>query len=84
VTGNSDVGGVVGWNDQSIVGKSYSTANTTGRTSRVGRLVGEDRRKGIVSSSFWDTETGGQATSDGGTGEATAEMKSIAAFSEVP
>ena len=36
---------------------------------------------GGASNSFWDTETSGQATSDGGTGKSTAEMQSIATFS---
>jgi hypothetical protein len=36
---------------------------------------------GTVSNCFWDTETSGQSTSDGGTGKTTAEMKSIATFS---
>jgi hypothetical protein len=34
-----------------------------------------------VSDSFWDTETSGQATSDGGTGKTTAEMQDITTFS---
>jgi len=33
-----------------------------------------------MSNSFWDTETSGQATSDGGTGKNTTEMQDIAAF----
>jgi hypothetical protein len=51
VSGNVDVGGLVGWNDAT------------------------------VSTSFWDTETSGQATSDGGTGKTTAEMQDTATFS---
>jgi hypothetical protein len=35
-----------------------------------------------VSNSFWDTQTSGQAGSDGGTGKTTAEMQDIATFSE--
>jgi len=46
---------------------------------RVGGLVGQN--DGIVSDSFWDTETSGQATSAGGTGKPTAEMQDIATFS---
>ena len=46
----------------------------------VGGLVGY-KLEGIVSNSFWDTETSGQATSDGGTGKTTAEMQDIATFS---
>jgi hypothetical protein len=38
---------------------------------------------GGVDNSFWDTETSGQATSDGGTGKTTAEMQDIATFSGV-
>ena len=52
MTGDVNVGGLVGWNQE-----------------------------GTVSNSFWDTETSGQATSDGGTGKTTAEMKDIATFS---
>jgi hypothetical protein len=39
------------------------------------------RNYGSVSNSFWDTETSGQATSDGGTGKTTAEMQDITTFS---
>jgi hypothetical protein len=34
-----------------------------------------------ITNSFWDVETSGQATSDGGTGKTTAEMKDITTFS---
>jgi len=44
-------------------------------SSQVGGLVGDN--EGTVSNSFWDIETSGQATSSGGTGETTAEMKNI-------
>jgi hypothetical protein len=51
----------------------------------VGGLVGVNcppagENCGTVSNSFWDTETSGQAISDGGTGKSTAEMKSIVTF----
>ena len=36
---------------------------------------------GTVSNSFWDIETSGQATSDGGTGKNTTEMQDIITFS---
>jgi hypothetical protein len=35
---------------------------------------------GTVSGSFWDVETSGQATSAGGTGKTTAQMKDISTF----
>jgi hypothetical protein len=36
---------------------------------------------GIVTKSFWDRETSGQPTSNGGTGKTTVEMQDIATFS---
>jgi hypothetical protein len=47
--------------------------------SDVGGLVGYN--KGTVTNSFWDVQTSGRSTSDGGTGKTTAEMKSITTFS---
>ena len=81
VTGREQVGGLVGLN-QGIVVNSYSTSSVTGN-EYVGGLVGRaflDYESGIVSNSLWDTETSGQVTSDGGTGETTAQMKNIATF----
>jgi len=60
------------------VRNSYSTGSVTGNVD-VGGLVG--RNWGTMVQSFWDTETSGQTTSDGGTGKTTAEMKNIATFS---
>jgi len=86
ITGISRVGGLVGVNgpDQ-IVSNSYSTGSVTG-VDDVGGLVGSNvvfQWNGIVSNSFWDIETSGQATSDGGTGKNTTEMQDITTFSEV-
>jgi len=77
VTGTEYVGGLVGYNLNIAVSNSYSTGSVTGN-SYVGGLVGLN--DGTVSNSFWDTETSGQSTSDGGTGKPTAEMKDIATF----
>ncbi|TEU00350.1 MAG: hypothetical protein E3J30_02710, partial [Anaerolineales bacterium] len=74
VTGNTDVGGLVGDN-WGVVSNSYSSGYVTDG----GGLVGANW--GTVSNSFWDTETSGQSTSDGGTGKTTAEMQDIATFS---
>ena len=57
---------------------SYSTGSVTGY-DYLGGLVGAN--EGTVNDSFWDTETSGQATSNGGTGKNTAEMKDITTFS---
>jgi len=79
VTGDEDVGGLVGLTYHGTVSNSYSIGSVTGENC-VGGLVGLTNH-GTVSNSFWDTETSGQATSDGGTGKNTTEMKSIATFS---
>ena len=80
VTGTVYVGGLVGQNAGSV-GNSYSTGNVTG-SEHVGGLVGVIEGVGTVTNSFWDTETSGQATSDGGTGKNTTEMRDIATFTD--
>jgi len=77
VTGDSGAGGLIAVNS-GTVSNSYSTGSVTGN-DYLGGLVGYS--EGTVSDSFWDTETSGQASSAGGTGKTTAEMKSIATFS---
>ena len=83
VAGDSDIGGLVGYNGAdngaSTVINSYSTGSVSGNED-VGGLVGFNF-EGTVSNSFWDIETSGQATSDGGTGKTTAQMQDIATFS---
>ena len=79
VTGYSDVGGLVGGNDGDV-SNSYSAGSVTG-DGNVGGLVGTSSDDQYVSNSFWDTETSGQATSDGGTGKNTTEMQDITTFS---
>lgn len=80
--GNQYIGGLVGYNSGSgaTVSKSYSTGSVSGN-SDVGGLVG-DNLVGTVTYSRWDTETSGQATSDGGTGKNTTEMQDITTFSD--
>jgi len=78
VTGSKQVGGLVGVNYYGNVTHSYSTGSVTSST-QVGGLVGWNTA--TVSNSFWDTQTSGQATSDGGTGKTTAQMQNIATFS---
>jgi hypothetical protein len=75
-------GGLVGanvWNG-GTVSNSYSTGRVTRTGDQpAGGLVGSNDV--ALGSSFWDTETTGQSTSDGGTGKTTAEMKNITTFS---
>jgi len=79
VTGTSNVGGLAGVNG-GIVSSSYSSGNVVGEQD-VGGLIGYNWTEGTVSNSFWDTQTSGQTTSDGGTGKNTTEMQYIATFS---
>jgi len=88
VSGNSVVGGLVGSNDRGVITSSYSTGSVIG-TKKVGGLVGENtsipnqqgqNNTGIISSSFWDSEISGQATSAGGTSKTTAEMQTATTF----
>ena len=75
VTGTAEfgqwVGGLVGGNF-GAVSNSYSAGNVTGN-SYLGGLVG-DGDPSSVNNSFWDTQTSGQPTSDGGTSENTTQM----------
>ncbi len=74
-------GGLVGFNfTTGIVSNSYSTGVPSVGGSGVGGLVGGNQ--GTVSNSFWDTETSGRSTSDGGTGKATENMKNVRTFTD--
>jgi len=77
VTGAGRVGGLAGMVGEGTVSNSYCAGSVTGHED-VGGLVGAG--SGIVSNSFWDTETSGQAASDGGTGKTTAGIKDIITF----
>ena len=79
VTGSSCVGGLVAYSNRGTVIDSYSTGGVTGGDD-VGGLVGRSY-DGTTGECFWDTETSGQATSAGGTGNTTAEMMDFATFS---
>jgi len=80
VNGFSQVGGLVGDNSSNgHVTHSYSTGAVNGFT-QVGGLVGVVW--GSVTGSFWDTQTSGQVTSDGGTGKTTVEMQTASTFLE--
>ena len=86
-SGKELVGGLVGLNEEwfglgeATVSNSYSIGSVTG-DSEVGGLVGRNS-DGTVNNSFWDTETSGQATSDGGDGKTTEEMINFDTFDGV-
>ncbi|MCX5643923.1 MAG: hypothetical protein NTZ17_04445 [Phycisphaerae bacterium] len=78
VSGSShNIGGLMGYNEGAVT-DCYSTGTVTGGTHSVGGLVGFN--PGIVIASFWDTQTSREATSAGGTGKTTAQMKTAKTF----
>jgi parallel beta-helix repeat protein len=79
VSGNKDSGGLVGENSFGKISYCYSTAGVLGGYN-LGGLVGYD--SGDVISSFWDIQTSGQTTSDGGMGKPTAEMQMESTYIE--
>ena len=68
---SANLGGVTGWNDGSI-SDCYSTGSVTSGSfsGHLGGLVGVNN-VGTISNCFWDIETSGISTSDGGTGKTT-------------
>ncbi len=79
VEGNSQVGGLVGYNCGSI-DCAYAVGRVTG-TSECGGLVGEQEEESTTNS-YWDNETSGQASSAGGTGKTTADMKEVYTYAD--
>ncbi len=75
--GDRAVGGLVGWNREGTVSMCYATGSVTSNACLGGLTC---TNSGTISNSFWDTESSRQATSNGGTGKTTAEMKDIDTF----
>ena len=82
VSGDGYVGGYVGSNNASIVVNSYSVGSVSATSSPVGGLVGANSNGATVANSFWDIETSGMSSSNGGTGKTTAQMKTISTFAD--
>jgi hypothetical protein len=72
ISGNNCVGGLVG-ETFDVVSNCYSVGNVSGN-SYVGGLVGKGWEE-LYYDCFWDIETSGQVSSDGGTGKTTYEMQ---------
>ena len=73
VTGDDRVGGFVGYTAANTVDDCFSTGIPTGNTN-VGGFVG-DNGTATITTCFWDIQTSTTTTSDGGSGQTTAEMK---------
>lgn len=84
VTGEDAVGGLVGFTGAAgltiQIDKCYAVGVTSGTTD-VGGLVGAVVGSSVLNS-FWDTDVG-PATSAGGTGKTTAQMKDVATFTDL-
>lgn len=82
------IGGLIGYNCGTIK-RCYSIGSLTGdywASRKHGGLIGDNGEGSMVNgscgggdiiNSFWDTEASDEATSDGGTGKTTAQMKDI-------
>jgi hypothetical protein len=81
VQGKTIVGGLIGGNQKGAVVRCYSTGQVHVETkdSPVSGLVCTND-PALVKDSFWDAETSGLSTSDGGTGKTTAEMQDISVY----
>ena len=69
-------GGLIG-HPFANVSNSYAAGNVTAGSSSGGLFA---QNYGVITSCYWDMETSGQATSDGGTGKTTAEMMQQATY----
>jgi hypothetical protein len=78
-----EVGGHTGNMDQpsATILNGYSIGTVVGSGDLVGGFVGR-RASRTVTGCFWDTQTSGTETGDGGTGKTTAQMKTLSTFTD--
>ena len=77
ISGGARLGGLVGINNSKAINRCYSTGQVTGGKSSkfTGGLIGDGSDVNDFSNSFWDIQTSGQTTNDGGTGATTNQMQ---------
>jgi len=77
------IGGLVGENDGGSIANCYSTGYVDGG-GVLGGLIGRNNTgtTGAIENSFWDINTSGQTSSDGGNGKTTSQMKNFTTFNE--
>ena len=73
VIGGTYLGGLVGYNDSDI-NNGYAIGRVIGGGG-LGGLVGINDDEGVITNSYWDIDTTGQATSDGGTSRTTVQLQ---------
>ena len=77
-----NVGGLAGYiSTNSTILNSYSTGSVVATGSYRGGLVGHNLNSTIIDS-FYDATTSGQSDSGKGTGKTTAQMKTLATFTD--
>jgi hypothetical protein len=81
VSGDMYVGGLCGYSYGSTIENCYSIGPVSGSYD-VGGLCGYLGYWDVVTASFWDTETSGQDSSDGGAGKTTVEMRTESTFTD--
>jgi len=82
VSGGS-AGGLVGGNRcLSVIKNCYATGKVSGRDYDTGGLIGYDANDIIATACFWDIESTGQSSSDGGEGKTTAQMQTESTFTD--
>jgi hypothetical protein len=80
VTGSYFAGGLAGYNDTGgIITACYATGAVSEGDNN-GGLAGHDHGNISISACFWDVNTSGLTTSDGGVGKTTTEMKTLSTF----
>jgi len=89
--GANEAGGFMGYNDKGTVSNCYSTGSIIDPHPggdwvypKYGGFMGVNYYSSGtgVTNCFWDTETSGQGSSEGGTGKTTAEMKTKSTFTD--
>jgi hypothetical protein len=81
VSGTDIVGGLVGRTNDCNLTYCYAAGEVNGTGGYVGGLVGQNYNdSGRITACFWDINTSGQTTSDGGTGRMTPLMKTLSTF----
>ncbi len=79
---SSNTGGLVGRISSSTILNSYSTGKVVSNSLH-GGLVGGTRLNNTITDSFYDSETSGQSDTGKGKGKTTAEMKTLATFTDI-
>ncbi|HPM02722.1 MAG TPA: GLUG motif-containing protein [Candidatus Cloacimonadota bacterium] len=80
VNGSVIIGGFVGRSQLGTIRNSYSTGSVIYQNYG-GGFAGNSNQCEILNS-FWDIESSGQTTSNGGIGKTTAEMKTLSTFTD--